>query len=108
VRVLTDRHPKLEIEILVTARQFSLLKREADTPGRPSFVPSRGIDRFARDSPLEESGFEPLVPLGGQHNRGSGPMSPSVSSAGRLKMRSIGQYPLRRHRSGKDNGRNHQ
>jgi DNA-binding transcriptional LysR family regulator len=30
VRVLTDRHPKLEIEILVTARQFSLLKREAD------------------------------------------------------------------------------
>jgi DNA-binding transcriptional LysR family regulator len=30
VRVLTDRHPNLEIEILVTARQFSLLKREAD------------------------------------------------------------------------------
>jgi DNA-binding transcriptional LysR family regulator len=30
VRVLTDRHPKLEIEILATARQFSLLKREAD------------------------------------------------------------------------------
>lgn len=31
VRVLTDRHPKLEIEILTTARrQFSLLKREAD------------------------------------------------------------------------------
>jgi DNA-binding transcriptional LysR family regulator len=30
VRVLTDRHPKLEIEMLVTARQFSLLKGEAD------------------------------------------------------------------------------
>jgi DNA-binding transcriptional LysR family regulator len=30
MRVLTHRHPKLEIEILVTARQFSLLKREAD------------------------------------------------------------------------------
>jgi DNA-binding transcriptional LysR family regulator len=31
VRVLADRHPKLEIEILTTARrQFSLLKREAD------------------------------------------------------------------------------
>jgi DNA-binding transcriptional LysR family regulator len=30
VRVLTDRHPKLEIEILATARQFRLLKREAD------------------------------------------------------------------------------
>jgi DNA-binding transcriptional LysR family regulator len=30
VRVLIDRHPKLEIEFLVTARQFSLLKREAD------------------------------------------------------------------------------
>ena len=30
VRVLTDRHPKLKIEFLVTARQFSLLKGEAD------------------------------------------------------------------------------
>jgi len=30
VRALTDRHPKLEIEILVTATLFSLLKREAD------------------------------------------------------------------------------
>lgn len=30
VRVLADQHPKLEIEILVTARQFSLLKGEAD------------------------------------------------------------------------------
>ena len=30
MRVLTDRHPKLEIEMIVTARQFSLLKREAD------------------------------------------------------------------------------
>jgi hypothetical protein len=29
-RHATDRHPKLEIEILATARQFSLLKREAD------------------------------------------------------------------------------
>lgn len=30
VRVLTDRHPKLEIEMLVPPRQFSLLKGEAD------------------------------------------------------------------------------
>src|ERR1700741_1973867 len=30
VRALTDRHPRLEIEILVTATAFSLLKREAD------------------------------------------------------------------------------
>jgi hypothetical protein len=29
-----------------------------------------GIDRFARDSPLEEDGFEPLVPLESQHNPG--------------------------------------
>ena len=30
VRALTDRHPELEIEILASARLFSLLKREAD------------------------------------------------------------------------------
>jgi DNA-binding transcriptional LysR family regulator len=30
VRALTDRHPKLEIEILATATLLSLLKREAD------------------------------------------------------------------------------
>jgi DNA-binding transcriptional LysR family regulator len=30
VRALTDRHPELEIEILASAREFSLLKREAD------------------------------------------------------------------------------
>ena len=30
VRILTDRHPELEIEILASARLFSLLKREAD------------------------------------------------------------------------------
>ena len=30
VRALTDRHPQLEIEILPSARLFSLLKREAD------------------------------------------------------------------------------
>jgi DNA-binding transcriptional LysR family regulator len=30
VRTLTDRHPQLEIEILASARPFSLLKREAD------------------------------------------------------------------------------
>ena len=30
VRVLADRHPKLEIEILTTTRPFSLLKREVD------------------------------------------------------------------------------
>jgi hypothetical protein len=32
--------------------------------------------RFALDSPLEQSGFELLVPPQGQHNRGTGPMSP--------------------------------
>jgi hypothetical protein len=32
---------------------------------------------FAQDSPLEERGFEPLVPP--QHNRGTGPMSPTAS-----------------------------
>ena len=30
VRILTDRHPELEIEILASPRPFSLLKREAD------------------------------------------------------------------------------
>jgi DNA-binding transcriptional LysR family regulator len=30
IRMLTDRHPKLEVEFLVTPRQSSLLKREAD------------------------------------------------------------------------------
>jgi DNA-binding transcriptional LysR family regulator len=30
VRALTDRHPKLEVEMLPSARLFSLLKREAD------------------------------------------------------------------------------
>jgi DNA-binding transcriptional LysR family regulator len=30
VRELTDRHPQLEVEILITATPFSLLKREAD------------------------------------------------------------------------------
>jgi DNA-binding transcriptional LysR family regulator len=30
VRLLTDRHPELEIEILTTTRPFSLLKREVD------------------------------------------------------------------------------
>ncbi|HEY1896637.1 MAG TPA: hypothetical protein VGG62_10215, partial [Terracidiphilus sp.] len=34
---------------------------------------------FAPDSPLEESGFEPLVPLQNQHNRGTAPMSPTAS-----------------------------
>jgi hypothetical protein len=34
---------------------------------------------FAVDSALEESGFEPLVPLQSQHNRGTGPMSPTAS-----------------------------
>jgi hypothetical protein len=31
------------------------------------------------DSALEESGFEPLVPLQSQHNHGTGPMSPTAS-----------------------------
>jgi hypothetical protein len=31
------------------------------------------------DSPQEQSGFEPLVPLRSQHNRGTGPMSPIPS-----------------------------
>jgi hypothetical protein len=30
------------------------------------------------DSLLEESGFEPLVPLQNQHNRGTRPMSPTA------------------------------
>jgi hypothetical protein len=34
---------------------------------------------FAADSPLEEGGFEPLVPPQSQHNRGTGPMSPTAS-----------------------------
>jgi hypothetical protein len=37
------------------------------------------IVRFAADSPVEESGFEPLVPLRSQHNRGIGPISPIAS-----------------------------
>jgi hypothetical protein len=35
--------------------------------------------RFASDSPVEESGFEPLVPLPSQPNRDTGPMSPIPS-----------------------------
>jgi hypothetical protein len=38
-------------------------------------------DQGFADSPLEESGFEPLVPLESQHNRGSGPMSPMRTGA---------------------------
>jgi hypothetical protein len=37
------------------------------------------ITEFVPDSPLEESGFEPLVPLRSQHNRGIGPISPIAS-----------------------------
>jgi hypothetical protein len=36
-------------------------------------------DRGFADSPVEESGFEPLVPLRSQHNRGIGPISPIAS-----------------------------
>jgi hypothetical protein len=35
---------------------------EKDAPSGPRCHPA-GEDRFADDSPLEESGFEPLVPL---------------------------------------------
>jgi hypothetical protein len=35
--------------------------------------------RFGEDSPLEESGFEPLVPLLNRHNRRTGRMSPTAS-----------------------------
>src|SRR5438067_1053485 len=35
--------------------------------------------RSAVDSPLEESGFEPLVPLQNRHNRGICHMSPTAS-----------------------------
>jgi hypothetical protein len=35
--------------------------------------------RFVHDSSLEEGGFEPLVPPQNQHNRGTGPMSPTAS-----------------------------
>jgi hypothetical protein len=40
--------------------------------------PSAAYEEFA-DSSLEESGFEPLVPLRNQHNRGIGPISPIAS-----------------------------
>jgi hypothetical protein len=36
-------------------------------------------DREFADSLLEEGGFEPLVPPQSQHNRGTGPMSPTAS-----------------------------
>jgi hypothetical protein len=36
-------------------------------------------DRWFADSPLEESGFEPLVPLLNRHNRRTGRMSPTAS-----------------------------
>jgi hypothetical protein len=39
----------------------------------------RGRDREFADSPLEESGFEPLVPLQNRRNRGTDPMSPTAS-----------------------------
>src|SRR3954449_2625638 len=59
----------------------------------PSHVPShpqnaakvRGFSRTVSaftaetDSPLEEGGFEPLVPLQSQQDRGTGPMSPTAS-----------------------------
>ena len=59
----------------------------------PSHVPShpqnaakvRGFSRTVSaftaetDCLLEEAGFEPLVPLQNQHNRGAGPMSPIPS-----------------------------
>jgi hypothetical protein len=38
------------------------------------------LKRFARDSLLDGSGFKPLVPLQNQHNRGTGPMSPTPAS----------------------------
>src|SRR5690349_18736072 len=34
---------------------------------------------FADDSPQEDGGFEPVVPPQRQHNRGTGPMSPTAS-----------------------------
>jgi hypothetical protein len=37
------------------------------------------LSEFAPDSALEEGGFEPLVPSQSQHNRGTGPMSPTSS-----------------------------
>ena len=39
---------------------------------------SRTVSAFTAETDclLEESGFEPLVPPQGQHNRGTGPMSP--------------------------------
>jgi hypothetical protein len=41
--------------------------------------PNLSRDRWFADSPLEEAGFELLVPLQSQHNRGTGPMSPTAS-----------------------------
>jgi hypothetical protein len=42
-------------------------------------LPPEQRSEFALDSPLEEGGFEPLVPLQNRQNRGTGPMSPTAS-----------------------------
>ena len=50
VRALTDRHPKLEIEILPSTRLFSLLKREADIAiGLSSLEQMRLVSRRLTD-----------------------------------------------------------
>jgi DNA-binding transcriptional LysR family regulator len=51
VRVLTDRHPKLEIEIITTARLFSLSKREADRARARRHAMDALNERTARFSP---------------------------------------------------------
>jgi hypothetical protein len=51
----------------------------ASMSGQPGTPPARRDVGFALDSLLEEGGFEPLVPPLSQHNRGTGPMSPTAS-----------------------------
>jgi hypothetical protein len=60
------------------ARDEMALEIEGDVPSESRDQLSRR-DQFAHDSALEESGFEPLVPLPSQRNRGTGPMSPIAS-----------------------------
>jgi hypothetical protein len=62
------------------------LRAPSEVPSQPQNAPKlRGFSRKAwgftaeTDCLLEESGFEPLVPLRSQHNRGIGPISPIAS-----------------------------
>jgi hypothetical protein len=66
--------------------QVRSLHVPSHVPGHPQNAAKvRGFSRTASafttetDCLLEESGFEPLVPLQKQRNRGAGPMSPTAS-----------------------------